>query len=82
MYYLLVFLIFSSARSYSTKKSMNRNFTTVLSVAAGVGLLAGTTGVLLYHYMLGRRYVFVLEQDINKLHLSLENLRCEFEELK
>ncbi|XP_065214678.1 regulator of microtubule dynamics protein 1-like isoform X2 [Planococcus citri] len=61
---------------------MNRNFSTVLSVAAGVGLLAGTTGVLLYHYVLGRRYVFVLEQDINRLHLSLENLRCEFEDLK
>lgn len=73
----------SRSASLSTKQSpMNRNFSTVLSVAAGVGLLAGTTGVLLYHYMLGRRYVFVLEQDINKLHLSLENLRCEFEELK
>lgn len=51
-------------------------------MAAGVGLLAGTTGVLLYHYLLGRRYVFVLEQDINHLQLSLANLKYEFEELK
>lgn len=60
---------------------MNRNFP-LFSVAAGVGLLAGTTGVLLYHYVLGRRFVFVLEQDINQLHLSLANLRYEFEALK
>lgn len=61
---------------------MNRNMGTLFSMAAGVGLIAGSTGVLLYHYFFGRRYVLVLERDIHLLQSSLATLQYEFDELQ
>ncbi len=79
----MLYYIFSTGNvPFHSIRKMNRNMSTLFSMAAGVGLLAGTTGALLYHYFLGRRYVFILEQDINHLHLSLANLKNEFEEMQ
>lgn len=73
---------YSSSFPSSRPRNMNRNMGTLFSVAASVGLIAGSTGVLLYHYFFGRRYILVLEQDINLLQSSLANLKYEFEELQ
>lgn len=72
---------FSSFPS-SRPRNMNRNMGTLFSMAAGVGLIAGSAGVLLYHYFFGRRYILVLEQDINLLQSSLATLKYEFEEFQ
>ena len=59
---------------------MNRNWSPFIAVGAGV--VAGTAGLALYHFLVRKRYVIIAEQDVNRLYLSLESLRSEFEGLK
>lgn len=59
---------------------MNQNWNPLIAV--GAGLMASTTGVFLYHYLVRKRYILVPEQDVDRLYLSLECLRSELEELK
>lgn len=61
---------------------MSRNINILFSMATGVGILVGTTGILLYHYFIERRYYLLLQQDIINLQLSLDNLKYELEELQ
>ena len=59
---------------------MSRNWNHFMT--ASVGLMVGSAGMLLYHYLVRRRYVLISERELNRLHVSLENLKSEFEELK
>lgn len=61
---------------------MNRHLGKILTLAVGAGVLASATGLILYHYLYGRQYVFILERDLHKLSSSLADLRREFEELR
>lgn len=54
----------------------------LVAVAVGAGVMLGAAGVFLYQQLFGEQKRLLLQQDINKLNLSVSEIRRELNALR